>query len=92
MCVDSEIPISTNIVLTIERLFNNGVISSEVSAEKKTFCLSEDLRKLVNTNLKISHDIIESINVEPTKYELLIIEIGKLKMKLDAENAFNIFT
>ena len=92
MCVDSEIPISTNIMLTTERLFNNGVISSEVSAEKKIFCLSEDLRKLVNTNLKISHDIIENINLETTKHELLIIEIGKLKMKLDAENAFNIFT
>ena len=51
MCVYSDILDSTDIMLTIERRIDKGIISPKVYVGKKTFCLSEDLTKLVNTNL-----------------------------------------
>ena len=51
MCVYSDILYSTDIMLIIERRIDNGIISPNVYAGKKNFCLSEDLTKSVNTNL-----------------------------------------
>ena len=46
-----------------------------------------DLTKLVNTNLKASHDITDSINDKTIKQELATINTEMLNMKSDTENA-----
>lgn len=87
MCVYSDILYSTDIMLIIERRIDNGIISPNVYAGKKNFCLSEDLTKSVNTNLQFSHDIIG--NDEIIEEELTTINTETLNMKSDTENAFN---
>lgn len=89
MCVDSDIFDSTDIMLAIEKRINNGIISSKVQAAKKTFCLPEDLIKLVNTNLQNSHNIFDNINDQTIEQDLATINMKTLNMKSDTENTFN---
>ena len=74
-------------MLITERRIDNGIISPNVHAGKKIFCLSEDLTKSVNTNLQFSHDIIG--NDEIIEQELTTINTETWNMKSDTENAFN---
>ena len=89
MCVDSDIFDSTDIMLAIEKRINSGIISSKVQAGKKTFCLPEDLIKLVNTNLQNSHNIVDNINDQTIEQDLATINMKTLNMKSDTENTFN---
>ena len=55
-------------MLTTEQLLDDGIISSIIYT--KIFCLSEDFIKLVNTNLKVFHNIIGNINDKNSQVEV----------------------
>ena len=81
--VESNIFDSTDIMLIIERLVDNGIISWKSYAGKKTCCLSEDFTKLKNTNKKVPRDIIHKIKDRTTKQEFASIKKQFLNLKLD---------
>lgn len=81
--VESNIFDSTDSMLIIERLVDNGIISWKSYAGKKTCCLSEDFTKLNNTNKKVPRDIIHKIKDGTTKQELASIKKQFLNIKLD---------
>ena len=81
--VESNIFDSTDSMLIIERLVDNGIISWKSYAGKKTCCLSEDCTKLNNTNKKVPRDIIHKIKDGTTKQELASIKKQFLNIKLD---------
>ena len=77
-------------MLTIETLLHNGIISAKLFAGRTTFRLSEVLNKLVNTNLRVSHNIIDNIEDVTTKEEFATIKTEILNLKSD-KKAFLIY-